>query len=251
MNFKYFFIFILFINFSCSDQKETSDQAGKTTSTALTLEEMVYSHVEKALSIPKSEKYSLKIYKNNLDGDDKMDAIITVNRLEYALKEAKESGIYNLREKMGFNGSFNYIFYFDGGLNLISPEIIMPSCPQSELKIEFKSILSEICKDVIVDFKIQNASFRSYISIRNHNPKSVFQWKVYDNLGEENESSIYFDYDEGTVGLAKDILIYKGKIENSKNVKDLYSFNPEISKTDELLHRFFYFESEGKYFTKK
>ena len=58
---------------------------------------------------------------------------------------------------------------------------------------------------------------------------------------------------EGTVGLARDILIYEGKIDNLSELKDIYKFNAKISKLEKgkLLHRFMYFENEGKYYTKK
>jgi hypothetical protein len=84
-----------------------------------------------------------------------------------------------------------------------------------------------------------------------HRTVQVFQWKLYDYLGEKNVEANYIEYSNGSVGLAKDILIYKGKLKNGKNVKDIYHFSPEIEKDGELTHRFFYLDKEGKYFTKK
>ena len=37
----------------------------------------------------------------------------------------------------------------------------------------------------------------------------------------------------------------------SSQQKDIYNFSPEIEKEGELIHRFFYLDKEGKYFTKK
>ena len=85
----------------------------------------------------------------------------------------------------------------------------------------------------------------------NHSPVQVFQWKLYDYLGEKNVEANYIEYSNGSVGLAKDILIFKGKLKNGNNVKDIYNFSPEIEKEGELIHRFFYLDKEGKYFTKK
>ena len=85
----------------------------------------------------------------------------------------------------------------------------------------------------------------------NHSPVQVFQCKLYDYLGEKNVEANYIEYSNGSVGLAKDILIFKGKLKNGNNVKDIYNFSPEIEKEGELIHRFFYLDKEGKYFTKK
>jgi hypothetical protein len=247
-------IILLFSLFSCSEEEPSEiiiDNEKVENTKNQTLEEMVNNHVERQLSIPRNEKYSLKIYKEHLDGDDKIDAIITVNRLEFALEDAKKSEFFAQRKALDFTGHFNYIFYFDGGLNQISPEIIISSSPQAELEVKFENVTTEAYKDVIVDYNIQNSQFRNFYTVINHTPRKVFQWKIYDYLTESKEEANYLEYGPGTVGLAKDILIYEGKLENSKNVTDIYNFTPKISKKEKLLYRFFYFDSEGKYFTKK
>ena len=245
-------LFFIPLFFSCSEDKndniETEKKENKDNQT---LEKMVDRHVQAQLSIPSTEKYSLQIYKEHLDGDDKLDAIITVNRLNFAYEEANKSGKYEMRKELGFTGHYNYIFYYDGGLNMISPSIIVPSSPQAELVVKFENISTSAFKDVLVDYKIRNSSFRNYYNIMNHSPVQVFQWKLYDYLGEKNVEANYIEYSNGSVGLARDILIYKGELKNRTKVKDIYKFSPEIEKDGELLHRFFYLDREGKYFTKK
>jgi len=239
---------------SCSDIKTSEKDLEKDTNEDIenqTVEEMAHRHVQSQLSIPSTEKYSLKIYKEHLDGDTKIDAVITVNRLEYALNEAKKSGKYEQLKEVGFIGSYNYIFYFDGGLNQISPAINCPSSPGGELIVNFENILTDVFKDILIDYKIRNSSFRNYYSVVNHTPKQIFQWKLYDYLGEKNTEANFIEYTTGSTSLAKDILIYEGELMNSKGVNDIYNFNPEISKKGKLLHRFFFLENEGKYFTKK
>lgn len=252
MNKLSFFLFSFIVLVSCSQQTkvESSDNESKT-SKPETLEEIVNHHVESQLSIPSNEKYNLKIYKEHLDGDDKIDAIITLNRMEYALLESRKSGNLNLIKELDYTGPYNYIFYFDGGLNQISPAITITSSPQAELTVSFENILTAAVKDVLVDYKIRNSSFRNYYSIQNHTPKQVFQWKIYDYLGEQKTEANFIEYENGTVGLAKDIVIYEGNLENESNVKDIYHFEPQITKKDKRLFRFFYLENEGKYFTKK
>ncbi len=245
------FLFIVTI-LGCSENKSKNiETTEKERNKKLSLESIVDRHVQSQLSIPATEKYSLKIYKEHLDGDDKMDAIITVNRLNFALESAKKSGNYEMQKELGFTGHYNAVFYFDGGLNQISPAIIIPSSAHGELIVNFDNISTDAYKDILVDYKIRNSSFRNYYTAINHTPLHVFQWKLYDYLGEKNVEANYIEYSNGSVGLAKDILIYKGKLKNGNNVKDIYNFSPEIEKEGELVHRFFYLDKEGKYFTKK
>jgi hypothetical protein len=82
-----------------------------------------------SLAIPVNEKFSMKIYKEYINADTIEDAIITINRMEYAMDEA----IKNKREakaaEMGFTGNYNYLFYYDGALDRISNPIFAPSSP--------------------------------------------------------------------------------------------------------------------------
>lgn len=247
-----YFLFFSLVLTSCSEGK--SDQPAKITEEDpknLSLEEMTDRHVRATLGINPDEKFSLKIYKEHLDGDDKIDAVITVNRLNYALDEAAKSNNSAKQAEVGFTGNFNYIFYYDGHLNQISPDIKIASSPHGELKVSFEHISSEAYKDVLVDYKIRNSSFRDFFTILNHSPILVFQWKIYDRLGEKDPEALYFEYAPGTQSTAKDILIYPGNLDNASSVGDIYKFVPKISKKGELLHRFFYLDAEGKYFTKK
>jgi hypothetical protein len=247
-----FIIISLQLIISCNENKtELPIPSSKINNSNLSLEEMVKQHILAQLSIPSNEKFSYKIYKEHLDGDNKIDAIISVNRLEFALDEAKKSGKYELLKELGFTGHYNYFFYFDGGLNKISPAIVMPSSPESELKVNFENISTAAFKDVLIDYKIRNSSFRNFYIVSNHTPKQVFQWKIYDHLNEKNIEANYLEYATGSYSLTKDILIYEGNLLNAQNVGNIYKFNPIISKKNKLLYRFFYLENEGKYFTKK
>ena len=245
-------LFILSVVFGCSENKSDEIKlTNKKDNENQSFESIVNRHVQSQLSIPATEKFKIQIYKEHMDGDNKIDAIISVNRLDFAKEEAQKAGRFAIMDEMGLQGSYNYIFYFDGGLNQISPPINIPSAAKSELNIHFENISTAAFKDVLVDFKIKNSSFRNYYIISNHTPSQVFQWKLYDYLGEKNVEANFIEYSNGSVGLAKDILIYKGKLKNGANVKDIYNFLPEIEKDGELSYRFFYLDKEGKYFTKK
>lgn len=248
---KIIYLTVLILLFSCSEKGKKEGEVVDNPPPIMTVEEMAQSHIQAKLSIPSTEKYTFKIYKEHLDGDNKIDAIITVNRLNYALEEAVKSSHTAKRAEVGFIGNYNYIFFFDGGLNQISPPMAVPSTPYSELKVHFENLTSAAYKDILIDYKIMNSSYRNYYSVMEHSPTQVFQWKTYGNIGKEDEEILFLELSEGTIGLAKDILIYEGNLDNASELKDVYKFDAKISKKGKLLHRFFYFENERKYFTKK
>ncbi len=206
-------------------------------------------HVESTLKIGPSEKYQLKIYKANLDGDDKLDAIIAVNRLQFAINEAALTEYPAKRAEVAYMGNFNYIFYFDGGLDLISPPIAIPSSPLLPLKVSFENVSSSDYLDIIVDFRIRNASYRDYYFVKNHSPTRIFQWKNFDGLGTSDAVAFSFSYEPGKVNAAKNIVIHKAKIGLIPIDADLNTFIPEITKTTNLERIFFYLPSQGKYVT--
>ena len=96
-----------------------------------------------------------------------------------------------------------------------------------------------------------NSNYRNYYSVMEHTPTQVFQWKTYGNIGKSDAEILYLELSTGSIGLAKDILIYEGNLDNASELKDAYNFKSKISKKGALMHRFFYFENERKYFTKK
>ncbi len=206
-------------------------------------------HVESTLKIGPSEKYQLKIYKANIDGDDKLDAIIAVNRLQFAINEAALTEYPAKRAEVAYMGNFNYIFYFDGGLDLISPPIAIPSSPLLPLKVSFENVSSSDYLDIIVDFRIRTASYRDYYFVKNHSPTRIFQWKNFDGLGTSDAVAFSFSYEPGKVNAAKNIVIHKAKIGLIPIDADLNTYVPEITKTTNLERIFFYLPSQGKYVT--
>lgn len=237
---------------SCSDEKGKEVNLEEKNRTNLSLEELAKRHIETYLNIPFNEKYTLTIHKKHLDEDSIVDAIILVNRLNFALDEAAKSNNSAKRAHLGFTGKYNSIFYFDGGLNKISPEIPIPSSPHALLKLNFASFSGKSCSDFTIDYTIRNSQFRNYYIIQNHSPVRVFQWKIYDYLQEDNEEVNYLTFDIGSYSKVKDILIFDGKITNHDEIKDIYHFDPKIKKiSKEPKHRFFFLDNQFKYFTNK
>lgn len=239
---------------SCTEKSGKTDESEKkekqVDETLLSLDERAKRHVEAVLKIPGTEKYSLRIYKEHLDGDNREDAIITVNRYAFAIDEAAKSGNAAKKAEIGYMGSYNYIFFFDGGLNKISPEIVIPSTPQKELGVKFENISSEAFKDIVVDFRIRNAAYKDFFTVINHSPTRVFQWKSYDGLGETESEAFHFKFAEGSIGLQKDILVLKAEIVQPKEKVDLNTYEPKLIESNEIVYRFFYNPQMGKYATK-
>ena len=217
------------------------------------IDDKITRHIEGNLSIPGTEKYTYKVYRQNLNGDDSLDYIITVNRLQKALDEAIQSDNVAKRAEMGYMGSFNFYFYMDGLTKEISTSIAVPSSPYAELEVSFEHIKTEAYYDFIVDFRIRNSKFRRFYTIINEIPRQTFEAKIFDNLGDSNPESFVVKFAPGSYSLTKDILIYKGKMDpiTIESVNDVYSIQPNISATKELERKWFFSDNQNKYFIEK
>lgn len=216
----------------------------------LSVEEQAKGHIMRALSIPANEKFTYTIYKEHLDGDDKIDAIITLNRFENAKSDAAKSPNPALYSKFGYMGYYNFIFYYDGELNLISPQIVIASNASVPLKVSFENVYSLAYKDAIVEYHVSNAGYREYFTIVNHTPKSYFKWKNFDGILKGKQEAFTFGYSDGTMGPLKDILIFKANYQQPSSGTDPNTFEPKLTATKELAYRFFYHTETEKYMTK-
>lgn len=228
------------------DERQTQEKSEKGP-----VEARASSHVERSLGIPGNEKYSLKIYKEHLNGDDKIDAIVTVNRLEHAMSKAAESDKTAKNAEMGFMGQYNYFYFFDGKTGQFSIPMLIASSALAELKVSFDYITSDAYKDVMFDYRVLDGSFKDFYTVNAMSPTRIFQWKNYVGLKATESEAYYFKFAEGTMGPRKDILVMKADLIQPKEEIDLYKYEPEIKKSEELLLRFFYHPATGKYMTKK
>lgn len=228
-------------------EKETKPE---TATKKLSVEEQAKAHIIRALSIPANEKFTYTIYKEHLDGDDKIDAIITLNRFENAKSDAVKSPNPALYSKFGYMGYYNFIFYYDGELNLISPQIVIASNANVPLKVSFENVYSLAYKDAIVEYHVSNAGFREYFTIVNHTPKSYFKWKNFDGILKGKQEAFTFGYSDGTMGPLKDILIYKANFQQPSAGTDPNTYEPKLAASKELAYRFFYHTETEKYMTK-
>jgi hypothetical protein len=231
---------------SCSEQKEEEKVTDeffkkKEKEVVLPFEQQVVREVEGRLSIPRNEKYTYEVNKAFLNPDNEEDAIITVNRYNFALEEASRSSNPAKNAEMGYIGNYNFFIYYDGKLKKFSNPVKVPSSPKAPLKVIFENIQSEVYKDITIEYRIANG-----------NIQIMFQWKLFDNVGTAYPEANFITYDKGSMSLFKDIFIYTGKIKNySPAISDVYTYNPEIEKGGGLQYRFFYDPRSLKYMTRE
>lgn len=238
--------------YSCSDSTEVkNDSEKKQIGKEVDFETRVKREIETKLDIPPTEKYTFEIHKAHLNGDEKEDAVITVNRLEFAMEEAAKNQTAK-RAEFGYMGNYNYFFYYDGQLDKVSVPVMVASSAKAPLRVSFEKIQSDIYNDIIIEYRIRNSAFRNYYQIENGSLMLVFQWKLFDFVGTDNYEANFIKYQPGTYSLVKDIVIYRGKIKDyTKQIPDVYQYNPTIEKGGEELYRFFFDPRSDVYVTKK
>ena len=112
---KYILVLLPLLFMSCKEQNnETNDQPlveGPALKGKQSLATYADRMVRAKLGIQANEQVELKIYRAQLDADGIEDAIVTVNRLDFAMKEAMASANPAKRAELGYMGNFNYFFF--------------------------------------------------------------------------------------------------------------------------------------------
>ena len=267
MKIIYCFLFLLFL-VACSNE-ETSGSAEESDlfetitnqnsrnktgylldSSAFYVDSIIQKYIRETLNTGDNENFTYNIDKAALNPDNEMDAIISVNRLAYAKQTAIESGHVAQAEKLAYMGPFNAFIFYDGRSNSFSIPVPVPSSPLLPLDISFNNISSNQHKDLVVDFRIRNASYKEVYFLFNNKPSKVFQWKNFDGLGTTDSEAYAFGFNPGN-GPVRDIIIFKAKIEAPKGEIDPFIFKPKILSSQAVQKKFFYVPAQGKYFSTK
>ncbi|MFM7684161.1 MAG: hypothetical protein ACKO7P_15675 [Bacteroidota bacterium] len=230
----------------CAEEVE-EEEATKNNQKIEPVEAIAKRFVESKLEIIPSEKYKLEIFKSQLDGDNHEDAVVTVNRYNFAVEKAAQSKNPGKVAEIGYMGPYNYLFYYDGATGTMSGPMEIPSTPISPLKITFEKVMSEAYSDVVVSYRIRNSCYKSIYTIQNHKPRLVFSWNVFDGFGTPEAKAVHFVYETTAVSLPKDIRIMKANIVSSDEKQDFNLDEPKLEKLNEEEYRFFYNPKEGKY----
>lgn len=251
---KYLFFILPLFFWSCKEDPsqviEENTESGPPTKAKQSLRAYADRMVRAQLSIQANEQFEMKIYRAQLDEDGIEDAIITVNRLDFAMKEAAASPNTAKRADLGFMGNFNYFFFFDGKLDMLSPPIAIPSSPLLPLSVQFENISSEKYKDILIDFRIRNASYKDFYTVSNHTPRRIFQFKNFDGLGTDQTEAYHFEFGAGSFGPQKNIFVMEAKLEELPKGADQNTYIPKVQPIEKIKYTFFYLERDGKYATK-
>lgn len=218
-------------------------------STEQYLNDVIGLHCRKTLYISEEENYEIMVFKEYLNQDSIIDAIITINRLAFAKQKAQESEQPIKAKEIGYMGPFNAFYFYNGATNQISNPIVVPSSPLVNLKINFENISNNDYKDVLVDYRIRNSRTRQVYFLYGMVPSLVFEHTIFDELGTNNKVAYSFNYKPGTRSEIKNILLTQGQIKRIPEQSDLFTFEPEIINTKKTVQEFFFIPGQGKYFS--
>ena len=219
-------------------------------SSAHFVDSVIRTFIDETLQTVQDEAYTFEIHRARLNPDQVTDAIISVNRLSYAQNKASLSGYQAQAENLGYMGPFNLFIYYDGANNSFEIPTPVPSSPLLPLRISFEHISSNKYKDLVVDFRIRNSSYKEIYFLFNNKPSKVFQWKNFDGLGTKESEAYSFEFNPGN-GPVRDVLVFNAKIEQPIKAIDPFIYKPTILGSQELIKRFFYIPAQGKFFSTK
>lgn len=257
---RYFWFLTLLLLVGCTETEEPDLPSDFTDETdladpfeGLSRKEAIELHIRREFAMTVDEPLDYQIYEENCNGDDSLDAVITVNLLDRAVDEAIKSGDVAKKASIGFMGKYNYIIYRDGMTGEFTSSVAIASSPKAKLKITFENVRSETQKDILVDYRILNAAYRNFFTVINDHPVRINQVKLFDSMGDDDAVGYAVVYEPGLISDAKDIMIYKGAFDNPTftSPDDVYTFEPVIKKTNEVLEHWFFNPEDMKYYLKK
>ena len=248
---------LLIILFAC--ETSTLPKAVKTTdnpqetSKDWFFSEAMTQEIRTGLTIGVDEKFDTTTVFEHLNDDGIKDAVITINLLERAKLDASKSKNPAKVAEMGYAGPYNFIMIFDGATKRFTHPTIIQSSPKSELEIKFCNIESMRFKTIIVQYRLMNAAFWTWMSLETGKPVKMFQWNVFDKIGEEIPEAQVIEYKPNLASTKEDIIIYDGKILNysPSKIVDKTKYTPIIEKIGAEKYHFFYDPTQHTYMIPK
>lgn len=207
-------------------------------------------HIQSKLNLTAADKYDLITYQQELNGDDSIDLLITVNLLDRAINEAIAKDRVERMEEMGYMGYYNYVFFVDGATKEISDGVVIPSSPMYSLKVNFEQILGTPKMDFTLDYRVRNMQRRKFMTIENKEIAEVCQAVIFDGFGTSETVAYDIRYEEGTFNDFNDIVEYDAELDEQTivNLDSTYYYEPAIVPTDVEVRRWHYSPGAGKYF---
>lgn len=248
-------LFILILTtallFGCNTASEEGGKK-KESKPKLSFEESIARKVELSLGINAAEEYDLKIVKEYINPDTLKDALILVNRKQWAHERAKRNDNEAFMESTGFVGPFNHVFVKLGGSSKLLETPSVGSSADHKLDHKFLRLTSQAHNDFFVEYRVRNSMYRNYYTVRGDRLYLTFNCPVYDSIGYEDPRAFAIKHEESSVRIAKDIALYKGKIVGYDHTKieDPETYSPQqIVALPELFVYFIFDEKSMKYKT--
>lgn len=215
-------------------------------------EKFVRRKVESKLKINASENYSLKIIETHLDKDTLKDALILINREEFAIENAKKEDKENILKSFGYTARENYVYVFRGASQKVLTTPGIGSSIYHMLEAGLDEITSPGQNDFWVDYRFRNSMFRNYYTMRGDKLFLTLNCPIFDDIGEKDPKAYFVEHRNVKTRISKDIVIHEGDIVNydPTDIDDPYNFTPDsIVKSDEI-HVYFIFDpSRNKFVT--
>lgn len=177
--------FALFFSCETPNPNKEKKEDKESNMDSLTDEELIIRQVETNLDIPATENYDIEIMYDFLNPDTLKDAIILVNRREYAYKSARSKGKESFFNEIGNTALANHVFVKLGGSNNLLSTTPIGSNVNYPLEIQFIELTSSAYTDFYIDYRIRNSLQRNYYTVRNNRIYLTFSCPVFDRIGEE------------------------------------------------------------------
>ena len=208
--------------------------------------------IETKLDIPATEDYSIQIKRKHINPDTTSDALILINRMDYAYKRAKSNSTENFFNNTGHTGPYNYVFVYNGSTKKLISRDPFGSTSDISLTSQFLELTSAAHQDFYVNYRIRNSMFRNYYTVRKDDIYLTFSCPVFDSIGQNDPVAYAIEHPRSSVRIAKDIALYKGKIVgyNSNNIENVNAYYPkQIIKVGDLYAYFIFDQKSMKYKT--
>ena len=215
-------------------------------------ESFVRRKVESNLKIDASENYDLKIIEAYLDKDTLKDALILINREEFAIKKAKKEDKEKILKSFGYTATENYVYVFRGASQKVLTTPGIGSSIYHMLEAGLGELTSPGQNDFWVDYRFRNSMFRNYYTMRGDKLFLTLNCPIFDNIGEQEPDAYFIEHREVEARISKDIAIYEGGILNydPSKIEDTYNFTPDsIVKKDDVFVYFIFDPSRNKFVT--
>jgi hypothetical protein len=229
---------------ACNTDRSESNNLNQKKKSSLTFEERAKRAVEADLKINASEKYDIQIHKTYIDRDTLEDAVILVNREQWATKRAEKQDNLDYAKKLGFTGPYNNVFVYLGKYDKFISTPTVGSGAEYPLEINFEVITSPSQKDFYVDYRIRNSMHRNYYTVRNDRVFLTLNCPVFDSIGYPKPKVYSIQHRESSVRLSKDIAMYKGEIANynPSQIENVNNYTPDKILSKDELYVFFIFD---------